>query len=394
MLPSMRADAMMRLDPRNSYVTGRHSTNLRPWLPISFDKTNTRDGVPDTRIFAYIDLQANIRRNFIDFDGITRVRAGKNYVSPSVRIGSTFDFHNLSHTIRFSYGLQGSSIDAFDLIGNVVFDSDPLNRRTGNPDLSQTVVHDVNLFYFNSNWMLDRLKMYVDLRYTVVHNQTAMSYAYDRSTGVRTYRPVNVDGNRYGSFVVGPTVALTRDKKLQLVDYLKFEPQRSVDMMSYDAFSTTQKSIVNSLYISEYLSLQYNAKKFMAAFDGQIETRRTSSREGFFNPFRITTYRYGVRGRVSLPAGFEISTDLKMYSTRGFDYHEMNTNQLVWNGRITKTLLAGQLMLSLDGYDILGNVKNISYKVNEQGRTETWVNNIPSYLMLSLRWNFAKKPRE
>lgn len=394
MLPSMRADAMMHLDPRNSYVTGRHYTNLRPWLPISFDKTNTRDGVPDTRIFAYIDLQANIRRDFIDFDGITRVRAGKNYVSPSVRIGSTFDFHNLSHTIRFSYGLQGSSIDAFDLIGNVVFDSDPLNRRTGNPDLSQTVVHDVNLFYSNSNWMLDRLKMYVDLRYTVVHNQTAMSYAYDRSTGVRTYRPVNVDGNRYGSFVVGPTVALTRDKKLQLVDYLKFEPQRSVDMMSYDDFATTQKSIVNSLYISEYLSLQYNAKKFMAAFDGQIETRRTTSADGFFDPFRVTQLRYGVRGRVTLPAGFEISTDLKMYLTRGFDYHEMNTNQLVWNGRITKTLLAGQLMLSLDGYDMLGNVKNISYKVNEQGRTETWVNNIPSYVMLSLRWNFTKKPRE
>lgn len=165
-------------------------------------------------------------------------------------------------------------------------------------------------------------------------------------------------------------------------------------MVSHNDFASTQKSIVNSLYISEYLSLEYNLKKFLAAFDGQIETRRTTSADGLFDPFRITTFRYGLRGRVSLPAGFEVSTDLKMYSTRGFDYSEMNTNQLVWNGRVTKSFLDGKLMMILDGYDILGKVKRISYNVNEQGRTETWVNSIPSYVMLSLRWNFAKKPRE
>ena len=57
-------------------------------------------------------------------------------------------------------------------------------------------------------------------------------------------------------------------------------------------------------------------------------------------------------------------------------------------------ILSGALMFILDGYDMLGQVRNLSYTVNAQGRTETWVNNIPSYVMLSLRWNFAKKPRE
>ena len=72
----------------------------------------------------------------------------------------------------------------------------------------------------------------------------------------------------------------------------------------------------------------------------------------------------------------------------------MNTDQLVWNARISKSLMKGSLIFALDGYDILGKVKSISYYVNGQGRTETWVNSIPSYVMLSLRWNFTKKPRE
>lgn len=394
MLPSMQAETLMRLDPRNSYIAGQRYTNLRLWLPVSYKKTNYRNSQPYSEILAFVDLKANIRRNAMDFDGRILTSVEKKYVSPSIRVGSTFKFYRMLHQIQLNYSYEGSEIDPFDLLEDVVFDSDPLNHRTGNPDLKQTMTHLVNIFYYNTNWMFDRLKMYVDLQYINYRNQRAMSYAYDRTTGVRTYRPVNVNGNWYGEFVVGPTIALTRDKNLKLVDYLKFQPRRSVDMMSTDGLASTQKSVVNSLYISEYLSVEYNVKKFMAAFDGQIETRRTSSREDFFNPFRITTYRYGVRGRVSLPAGFEVSTDLKMYSTRGFDYHEMNTNQLVWNARITKPFMGDKLMLILDGYDILGKVKNISYNVNEQGRTETWVNNIPSYVMLSLRWNFAKKPKE
>ena len=72
----------------------------------------------------------------------------------------------------------------------------------------------------------------------------------------------------------------------------------------------------------------------------------------------------------------------------------MNTNQLVWNARVSKSLMKGSLIVAVDGYDILGNVKSIFYNISEQGRTETWVNSIPSYVMLSLRWNFSKKPRE
>ena len=391
--PSMRTAAMMLLDPRNSYEARSHYTNIRPWISLSFRKRFNNGNLPSREISAFISAKANIRRDWMTFNGFTTNYVNKKYVSPETSLGSTVRLHNFTHQIQFSYNIQGTTIDPFNLV-DVMFDYDPLNLRIGNPGLKQSISHSWRLFYFNSNWMLDRIRMYVDFNYSIIHNQTAMSYAYDRSTGVRTYRPVNVNGNRYGSFTVGPTIALDRAKRLQLVDYFKIEPRRSVDMTSTDAFASSQKSVVNSLYFSEYLSLEYNANKFMAAFDSQFETRRTSSADGFFDPFRITQVKYGVRGRVTLPADFEVSTDLKMYSTRGFDYHEMNTNQLVWNARITKTLLDGRLMLFLDGYDILGRVKNISYQVNEQGRTETWVNNIPSYAMLSLRWNFAKKPRE
>ncbi|RAZ13145.1 hypothetical protein DK853_52515, partial [Klebsiella oxytoca] len=70
---------------------------------------------------------------------------------------------------------------------------------------------------------------------------------------------------------------------------------------------------------------------------------------------------------------FELSSDIMMYSTRGYDYHEMNTNQLVWNARMSKSLMKGSLIVAVDAYDILSKVKNISYNIDAQGRTETWV---------------------
>ena len=71
----------------------------------------------------------------------------------------------------------------------------------------------------------------------------------------------------------------------------------------------------------------------------------------------------------------------------------MNTNELVWNARLTRRFLKGNLLLAVDAFDLLGQLSNVRRTINAQGRTETYYNVIPSYGLLHLTWRMNKKPK-
>ncbi|MBF1452963.1 MAG: hypothetical protein HXN54_03430, partial [Prevotella nigrescens] len=48
----------------------------------------------------------------------------------------------------------------------------------------------------------------------------------------------------------------------------------------------------------------------------------------------------------------------------------------------------------LQGFDLLQQLSNTRYVINSQGRTESWNNSIPRYVMLSLAWKFNINPKK
>ena len=52
------------------------------------------------------------------------------------------------------------------------------------------------------------------------------------------------------------------------------------------------------------------------------------------------------------------------------------------------------LTFTLIGFDILGQLSQISYSLNAQGRTEQWRNVIPSYGMLRITYRLSKQPKQ
>lgn len=380
-------------DSQNSYETDLTYDGVRAWITLGYQKMRYKNDQPYSDLNIFLEVLPKLVKTNMEYRGAVTTWIGRTYMRPQLELKITGKEHGFMHMWHFSYKLVGDDMNLMDLVP-VTFDTDPLNLREGNPDLKRSCTHDFWAYYQSQDWIWSRLMLYAGSSLTLDENKIAMAYAYDRSTGVRTFKPMNVDGNRTFRADLFPTVALDRARKLQFEPKFTFINTRSVDMTSYDDFSSTQKSTVNSNYFSASASLRYSRKAFSVAASGAYKTRCSKSLEDFFTPFTINQFNYGVNGRASLPLGFDVSTDLKMYSNRGFDYNGMNTNQLVWNGRITKTILKGSLMFAVDGYDMLGKVKSITYKVNEQGRTETWVKAIPSYVMFSLSWNFAKKPKE
>ena len=89
----------------------------------------------------------------------------------------------------------------------------------------------------------------------------------------------------------------------------------------------------------------------------------------------------------------QLSTSLVAYAHRGYEAPEMNTTQCIWNAELSRKLCRGQLLLAIKAFDILGQLKNQSFHVDAQGRTETWHNAIPRYAMISLAWRFNANPK-
>lgn len=104
------------------------------------------------------------------------------------------------------------------------------------------------------------------------------------------------------------------------------------------------------------------------------------------------TFKTTLTGIFKLPYNFGITTDFSVYNRRGFTDNLLNTDNFIWNARLSWTTLKGKLLLMLDGYDILHNLSNVSYTMNAQARTETLRTVLPRYLMFHIQWKLDFKP--
>ncbi|MDE6525435.1 MAG: hypothetical protein K2L66_07755 [Paramuribaculum sp.] len=106
------------------------------------------------------------------------------------------------------------------------------------------------------------------------------------------------------------------------------------------------------------------------------------------------TQQYGVNALISITSALQLSTDFNVFTRSGYSNSKLNTTDLVWNARLSYSLMKGKLQLMLDGFDMLHNLSNVTYNVNAQARTETYVNVLPRYFMLHAQYRFNRQPKK
>ena len=157
---------------------------------------------------------------------------------------------------------------------------------------------------------------------------------------------------------------------------------------------SAKRSEVHTTNINETLKLnaRFSAKASLN-FKADLHWQHSTSGRENFSTINVADFDYGLGGVFQIPLGFQFSTDMTMYSRRGYNDHSMNTNELVWNARLSRTFPKVGLTVMLDAFDILGNLSNISQVLNSQGRTETYRNSLPRYIMAHVIYRLNKKPK-
>ena len=272
-------------------------------------------------------------------------------------------------------------------------DSNPLDIRLGNPNLKNIHRYDATLS-LRREGKRQRMTSF-NMGYHRQDNAVAYGLSVDKETGVFTSKPISVDGNWNANMEWGHTQALDSTQKWTIDNKFNLNYQHSVDMVLASGSMQSQRSIVHNQQWGDDIRLNFrpNDDYEFSLHAGGKYYFVSSRREGFKN-IHAGEYNAGVNATISLPAHFQLTTDMTMYARRGYQQSDMNTTDWIWNAQITRTFLKGQLLAKLQGFDLLHQLTNTRYVMNEQGRSETWHNSIPRYVMLSLAWRFSKYPKK
>ena len=332
------------------------------------------------------------RGNFTDhvYDGITR----KDFVlfNPTLHMHRNIDTKHFNLYAEFDYSLTQTAPQMTSLL-EFERSEDPLNIYLGKSKLHKSSIHHMTL---RLPFRFKKTKSILTLQpaYDITHNAIAYGYVYDPATGVRRYSPDNINGNYQLGMDITYMTPLDKKQLLTLTSTSHGHLNHGVDLIGVDDGSQPQRSSVYMQWYTERLRLNYKLGKHSIGAKGYIGIGHTSSSREDFQSLTLYDFNYGLTALVQLPAAFQLSTDLTMYSRRGYASSSANTNDLVWNARLSKTFTKAGLTIALDGFDILNQLSNISQVINSQGRTETYRNSLPSYIMAHVIYRLNKKPKK
>ena len=266
-------------------------------------------------------------------------------------------------------------------------DSNPLNIMLGNPHLKNTRTHNMGI-KFERNMKKQRM-FNTSIGSHIYEHRLAMGYTYDTQTGVRTVTPDNINGNWDITGQLNYSARFDKDGKFTYSTSTDATYINSVDLIEQ------LRSEVHTTNINETLKLnaRFSAKASLN-FKADLHWQHSTSGRENFSTINVADFDYGLGGVFQIPFGFQFSTDMTMYSRRGYSDHSMNTNELVWNARLSRHFAKAGLTVMLDAFDLFGQLSNVRRTINAQGRTETWSNVTPQYAMLHVLYRLNKKPKK
>ena len=329
-----------------------------------------------------VNVQPQRQRMEYNYQGLDTI-ATRNYVRVSPTLNFRYRF-NKQHTLRIRYRGNTSQPSITDLF-NMTDNSNPLNIRMGNPDLSPSFSNNINIDW--NNYLSTTMQSFTArLSFSNTLNAIESRTQYNEETGGRITQPTNVNGNWNinGNFGWNRPI---------FVDNFTFNTSTSASYSNNVGYiyqnNQSLKNTVNNLRLGENLRFNYRTDLWDASLFGNLNYSNQKSKLVPTNNRATYDFSYGASGNIYLENGFGFSTNISMSSRRGYSSANMNTNELIWNAQVSYRFLKGKAAtVSLQAYDILSKRSNISRNISATMRSDTETNAIYSYVMAHFIYRF------
>lgn len=332
MLPSAAGDLFDVLDETNSSHNSGRNTMADGSLRLEM---RHGDGMTRPQLTAKLTLPLTWQHERISYTQKRHYGKSRSSAlfSPKVEAGYSRTDSLGTRSVNFNYATTPSLPQLLTLLG-VRNDDDPLFIRLGNANLRQSRNHTFGLTFNTMSNGKYNTSWALSTGANILQDALGTKVTYDRATGQTTSQQVNVNGNWSANASITLNRGLDANHNLDLSASLNSDYSRNVDLNHTATGSDDAKSKVYTLNTSGSLTLSY-------------------------------------------------------HKSRNF----MDDNSLVWNARLSKTFLKGALSVNLDAFDILGQISQTQVVMDSPGRTETWANTLPRYVLLrcSYKLNLGQK---
>ena len=383
-LPSASNVLLSALDNNNSYRFNEYRNEHR----FNFKYFNRKIKVLNS--FVSLNLPLRLLNADFHYYGISEQRFSRRklFFEPNIEL------YHWDENVSWVFTARMNS-DFPTLLATADYrnDSDPLNIRLGNKDLRNLHHYDVeaNVTLNGEN----EKTISLSANYHRTDNQVAYALIFDKTTGASIIYPTSVNGNWNTKFEVEFKRALDKANKILFSNNFSTNYNHSVDMASIAGSTESQRSIVNNWEFGDELKVNYRPNdNYEFTFHTGGKYYLINSERVGFEKIKASDYNIGLNAQIVLPWELQLTTDMTMFARRGYQQTEMNTTDWIWNVQLARTFLKGHLTAKLQGFDLLQQLSNTRYVINSQGRTESWNNSIPRYVMLSLAWKFNINPKK
>ena len=383
-LPSASNALLSALDNNNSYCFNEYRNEHR----FNFKYFNRKIKVLNS--FVSLNLPLRLLNADFHYYGISEQRFSRRklFFEPNIEL------YHWDENVSWVFTARMKS-DFPTLLATADYrnDSDPLNIRLGNKDLRNLHYYDVDAnITFNGE---NEQTISLSANYHRTDNQVAYALIFDKTTGASIIYPTSVNGNWNTKFEVEFKRALDKANKILFSNNFSTNYNHSVDMASIAGSTESQRSIVNNWEFGDELKVNYRPNdNYEFTFHTGGKYYLINSERVGFEKIKASDYNIGLNAQIILPWELQLTTDMTMFARRGYQQTEMNTTDWIWNVQLARTFLKGHLTAKLQGFDLLQQLSNTRYVINSQGRTESWNNSIPRYVMLSLAWKFNINPKK
>ncbi len=311
---------------------------------------------------------------------------------PSSGINGTIErkFTNWIPNFNLSKNLKGNkyiyanySVDASQPSANalqpIVDNSNPISIKVGNPDLIPQITHnaDIGFHMFNPASFIN---FYSNIEYTYYENQFIQEQTVD-SFYVTTTKPINYTGGRGIGAYAGFGFPIIKNKFTVNFNY-NFRISNSFSFVN----SVKNKTITNGSYPGvrinitpgDIYSIYFNANFGFSDTKYDINTSLNQN---------IFTQNYSVELNTKLFWGMYLNSKFT-YNKTSNDRFGSNIGIPILNASIYKVFLKnnrGELRISM--FDIFNKSQNIYQSSSVNAITETRINNIQRYGLLSFTFN-------
>ena len=391
-LPSTRQLLMQGFDRQNSYVEDNNKLSSRYFVNLRYNhkRGNIRNEFRLAPAVTMWHEREQYNRDALDTCFSRRLLMPELQAEFENEMRKkNGDGLNIERRYGFWYDSRGNAPDMQMLLP--VRDAyNPQAITLGNPHLHSSYDHSLTTqFDYNRyrNWDADGIYEHMRATFNVQQNAIATGYTYNSATGVYTYQPTNINGNWQANIYWGHHHVLSKVFGYDIMNGYTY--RHSVDLIG------GERSTVNSQAVEPTLQLtcKPDSKNQITLTNTWNWTRYDSERPGFTTRSTLN-HQYVLSGQLQLPGDLQFVTDFGLYMRSGYDTPSMNTNDWVWNASLSRSFMKNNLLLKVTGYDILQQINSITQDYNSQGRTETWVRSIPSYVMATLTYKFHVAPKK